>query len=660
MTQRIKLLAPAIAEKIAAGEVIERPSSIVKELVENSLDAGSTEITVYLEDGGKNLIEIIDNGHGMSAEDLELCIERHATSKLSSVEDLEKIVTLGFRGEALPSVAAVSDLSILSRACDQADAFELSMADIAGRFVKKPKAQKVTFGDFLGFDHGTRIQVRGLFSQIPARLKFLKSAGTEVTQVKEWLERLALAYPHVGFRLITSSGNGSGTQKTVLHLRPEEETSRVQALLSDGDNYPVLTAIHGLDPLQNGYAENSFQVRVHWLQGLSSPNSRKLIQIVNSRAVRDKLLQQAILNPFRQALLPGQFPAVALIIQIHPSVIDVNVHPTKSEIRFLDSRKIFSTVDSLVKSLISRKGAPAFVPVEQPRPEPPIIQPQPEDWGERRPAGADGILAPPAFKKPEVPLSSMSWKAQEIPLPWEAPAREREIPNKTEKKKTPVDGARFVGTLFRTYLMYEEQDQDEIILIDQHAAHERIRYEKLRSKTQTLTPQALLIPETVKFDPCEQKKIEERMGALERLGFEAEFFGEDALLFRGVPSDWGTSQLKVRLKNLVERLIDFEPGPGEPGSVASPANSASNAILFDEVLFESLASEACHSAVRAGDPLEPMEIRGLTQDLFDCEHPWNCPHGRPTLVKIPRAKFEEWFHRKIGNSMSDLIRSSYA
>ena len=358
----IQVLSANVAERIAAGEVIERPASVVKELIENSLDAGATEILVALEDGGKSLIEIIDNGHGMSPEDLALCVRRHATSKLSSVGDLEKILTLGFRGEALPSVAAVSELSVLSRALGSDTAYELKLPAVSDqeRFEdRRFEPEKATFGHFLSSPHGTRIQARGLFAQIPARLKFLKSQGAEVSQVREWIERLALAHPKAGFRLLSDG-------RQVLSLRPQSETDRVRSILADGEDYPILSANSDLGAAAGGLGvpdrAGGIHVRVHWLQGLSSPQMRKLVQVVNGRAVRDRMLQQALLAPFRQALLPGQFPAVALYVDIDPALIDVNVHPTKTEIRFLESRRIFHVIDELIDGLIAREGAPAFAP----------------------------------------------------------------------------------------------------------------------------------------------------------------------------------------------------------------------------------------------------------------------------------------------------------
>jgi len=695
-SQKIQKLPPTIAERIAAGEVIERPSSVVKELVENSLDAGATSIRVVLEDGGKSLIEVTDNGSGMSPADLSLCIERHATSKLKSLEDLDHILTLGFRGEALPSIAAVSEVSITSRTSGSDFTFELTAGDLADRLKKTPLPEKITFGHFLHSPHGTRIQARGLFSQIPARLKFLKSQGTEVAQVREWLERLSLAYPHVGFELLSG-------ERRVLNLKPQTQEERVRELLADGEDYPLLSVTNE----QDGFRDTGLKMKLYWVQGLSSPQNRRLIQVVNSRAIRDKMLQQAMLSPFRQALLPGQFPALALIMEINPAAIDVNVHPTKAEIRFLDGRKIYQTLESMVRSLLSKNGAPAITPprlnayssfksslftpehstfsteFQKETPAPALQESISHEAthdskassllsssysAESYPSFSPSQLLPgsvlPTHSSPDhrsLHAASPLYQALESPLKYSegvspssligSTPREHthqemtplsfDLPLRSQLKATHyLSSARMLGTLFQTYILFELGN--ELVLVDQHAADERIRYEKLRKRvlsqsslqerSSSLSSQSLLIPETVRFSPEHRARVDSRLSLLEKLGFEAEIFGEETLLFRAVPLEWGKKSLNIRLKNLLERLIHLE--------------SQEN-LLLDETLFESLASEACHSSVRAGDSLHVLEAQALVDHLFECEHPWNCPHGRPTVVKIPEGKVEEWFQRKL-------------
>jgi DNA mismatch repair protein MutL len=468
------------------------------------------------------------------------------------------------------------------------------------------------------------------------------------------MEKLALAYPSVGFRLVSDD-------RTVFHLKPQDEVTRIRAILADGEDFPLLTVTNE----QDGFRDLGLQIRLHWLQGMSSPQSRKLIQIVNSRVIRDRMLQQAILGPFRQALLPGQYPSVVLSMKVNPAAIDVNVHPTKTEIRFLDSRKIFQSIDSLLRSLILQKGAPAIAPMSLHPMETQNTPLTPGTWDSRNSFGASHASSSPTASTSPIPQfsnppqASAPWQFAERPFPeranspsysgyssysssppsvgtFQAPAAGTDAPEISPPH--PLQFAKQIGILFQTYLVYEQQS--EMILIDQHAAHERIQYEKLRKRvlnSQIGSSQALLIPEVVKFSQESQTLLQSRLSWITKLGFECEIFGEDSLVFRSVPAEWGTRQLKVRLKNLIERTLEFESGD----------ESENQNLLMDENLFEKLASEACHSAIRAGDSLELIEAKALIEQLFQCEHPWNCPHGRPTVVKVPQGKLEEWFQRKI-------------
>jgi DNA mismatch repair protein MutL len=610
---KVRVLDPVVAERIAAGEVIERPASVVKELVENSIDAGATEVQVRLEAGGRSLIEVQDNGQGMDPEDLKLAIRRHATSKLQQFEDLETLSTLGFRGEALPSVAAVTELTITSRAKGSKTAYELiAPPESSGR---APETRPATHGHFLGAEHGTLLQARGLFAQMPARLKFLKSQSAEVAQVREWIERLALSHPEIGFTLISD-------ERTLLRLKPQTVEERIRAVLGEGEDYPLI------ETTLIGEASG----KAYWLQGLSQPSTRKLIQIVNGRAIRDRFLQQAILNPFRQALLPGQFPALALFLELDPSRVDVNVHPTKTEVRFLESSRVYRAVTQAMEHLVAKNGAPAYAAgqaspfaLEVPRIETPTL---PEGMGSEwkfRPG-------PELFTRPQWAASENSSTSLEqagssgLPILEETPAPQ--IPTH------PFSPHLYIGVFFQTYLAYDLGQ--ELALIDQHAAHERVRYEKLKKRVLDraqgeLSIQTLLIPESAPFPAEKRSDLESRLNWLAQLGFDAEIFGESAVLFRSVPSEWGIGNLRVRLKALIDRVLEAEEAPA----------------LLDERLFEKLASEACHSAIRAGDRLEKIQALELVEQLFACQHPWNCPHGRPTVVRIPRARFEEWFQRRV-------------
>lgn len=613
----IHRLDPFVAERIAAGEVIERPSSVVKELVENGLDAGATEIEVVLHEGGRSLIEVTDNGCGIPPEELELAIERHATSKVQNLDDLDRIRTLGFRGEALPSIAAVTHLTITSRTQDAPFAHTLDT-----RMGHSKEATRLTPEaplHFLQTPHGTRIQAANLFSEIPARLKFLKSPASEVTHTREWLERIALAYPQTGFRLVSDG-------RTVLSVRPQTEHERARAILTAGEDLPVRAS--QTPQLQHGL-DSAFRVRAYWVEGLSLPQSRRLIQVVNGRAVKDKLLHQAVMGAFKQLLLPGQYPAVALFVEMPPAAVDVNVHPTKSEVRFLDTSKIYRTVQTTLDQLIA------------------------------------GMLKPTPSPHFETQATSSSLRASEpqnfntpLTFSFEGPflsPQSIEQSHAASAAVTPIQGAQYLGIAFRTYLLFDAGEQ--LVLIDQHAAHERIRFEALKRivLNQNHPSQQLLIPETASIRP----EFAQNVGTtLTQLGFDAEAFGESSIVFRGIPQTWAEhsrpgaqqgQELKLRLQGLVER-IQLELEQAEEGNSVLPAQRLREKFLQDEAIFERIASEACRSSVRAGDVLWETHARALVDQLFACEHPWNCPHGRPTVVKVPQSKFEEWFLRRVPQS----------
>ena len=581
---KIKVLPSLIAERIAAGEVIERPASAVKELCENSLDAGASAIEVRLLKGGTDLIEIIDNGTGMAREDLELCIGRHATSKIREFEDLSQLETLGFRGEALPSIASVSELGITSRNQESSETFEIKLSQSASERVTSHQVANL---NFLGSNHGTRIRVASLFSQVPARLKFLKSPGAEASAVREILERLALTHPEVSFTL-------KSDERTLLNLPAESLKDRAVRMLSEDNPYEV----------KEVELPGHYGIQVIWLKGLSFPHTRSMYQIVNGRALRDRTLQMAILNPLKQSFLPGNFPACVVKINLPSDELDVNVHPSKTEIRFLDSRKIFTLCDAAFTQLL---GSDRFQ-------SPPIGAPTwNSTWSSNVPSASNPVWN--AGFTPTLPLdASFSLTSS----------------NESFIDSTPIGDYR--GILFSTYFVFEKDDT--LTLIDQHAAHERIRYEKLKNRilrNETLETQELLVPEVVKLPLEKILMLREKLPLLETMGFSVEIFGEESVLFRSIPGVWGNRSLAERLKNLLERLVDTEVNAQQ--------------LAWDETLFEKIAMEACRSSFKAGDFIPESSAIDLTRKLFACEHPGNCPHGRPTSIKISKTKVEEWFSR---------------
>ncbi|MBS1957851.1 MAG: DNA mismatch repair endonuclease MutL [Bdellovibrionales bacterium] len=572
----IQVLPPLIAERIAAGEVIERPASVIKELVENSIDAEAKQIGVFLQAGGTEWIEVIDDGKGMTREDLELSVCRHATSKIRVFEDLMDLQSLGFRGEALPSIAAVAEMSIASRPSTDAsaDTFEIKVVQTASG---RATAAKVANQNFLGTKHGTRIQVKSLFSQIPARLKFLKSPSSEASAVREILERLALTHPSIRFKF-------TNDDRVVLDLPSEAMESRIKRILADGNPFEMI----------HSHLPGAWSIELYWLKGLSQANTRSMYQIVNGRSLKDRILQTALLAPLKQSFLPGNFPAMVAVLKIPRDELDVNVHPTKTEIRFLDSKKIFALCHAGVQALL-----------EESRPQ---------------------NLFPSSVGYTTHPEVHANTPAPGFPMQGEITS---ELPYKSKPFGT------YRGTLFSTYLVFEEDN--DLILVDQHAAHERIRYERLKKSILSrdqVEEQALLVPEIIKLSDESLRAVASTLPVLKNLGFDAETFGETSVVFRSIPAVWGNHELPIRLFNLLERLQNV-------------SEQNEKELVWDETLFEKIAMEACRSSYKAGDWLSESNAITMTQKLLACEHFGNCPHGRPTLIRISKNKVEEWFQRKV-------------
>jgi len=610
LPKKIRILPPLVAERIAAGEVIERPASVVKELIENSVDAGATQIQVRLQKGGCDLIEVVDNGSGMSPEDLELSVCRHATSKISKFEDLSQLASLGFRGEALPSIAAVASLKITSKNSSEnidSGTFEVSAEHTAP---KKAEAKRVPNYNFAGSNHGTRITVTSLFSQIPARLKFLKSPGAETSAVREIMERTALTHPEIAFSL-------QSDDRKVISLPSETLAKRAERMLSDDNPFELLQV----------KLEGAWSIEIIWLKGLSQPHTRSIYQIVNGRALRDRIVQQAILSPLRQSFLPGNFPSIVVKLDIPADEIDVNAHPTKTEVRFLDTKKIFALCSAAIdRLLLDSNPKPSMNDLSS------VMNPiysqgsyphygnQPQHQPELSPQGFYSNLGSDYKADDQTELQNNFLQNREHDFSFDT---------------TPF--GQYKGIWFSTYLVFEQNE--EMLLIDQHAAHERIRYERLKSrvlKREKVEEQELLTPEVIKLDSEKVFQLREKLPLLQSMGFDCEAFSEESILVRTIPAVWGMNQLTLRLKNLLERFHE-----------STSSELEKNHPVWDETLFEKVAMEACRSSFKAGDHLDEFSAIDLTKKLMQCEHPGNCPHGRVTFIKISKLKVEEWFNRKL-------------
>lgn len=584
----IRKLEPHLINQIAAGEVIERPASAVKELVENALDAKATTIMVQLRDGGRSLIAVTDDGIGMGIEDLELAVERHATSKLPS-SDLFNIQTLGFRGEALPSIGSVSRLHLTSRLQNATEAWLLKVE--GGD--KKPSQPT-------SHPCGTRIEVKDLFYATPARLKFLKTPSTELSHTVEILNRLAMGHPSVRFKLLSD-------ERVVFDYKPcEDLKSR-------------LSQVMGTDFSQNALPLEMSRGDIHLngfisLPTLNRSNATHQYLFVNGRPVKDKVLQGAVRAAYQDFLASDRYPLLALFLTVPPEEVDVNVHPAKTEVRFRDSGLIRGTLVSALKQTLSGASHRASTTITHQalralRPEP-AYQPPLSAY---RPSST-------AFSAPLPQARSSSSVAYLA----EAPAPLPTMPE-TPLEVPPLGYAK--AQIHDTYIV--AQGADGMIIVDQHAAHERLVYERLKAEMGHVKRQPLLIPEVVELDERALHGLKEAQTELQAFGLIIEPFGEKAMLVREIPALLGEINLQQLLRDLGDEIAEL----GSP-------------LSLKERLAEILATCACHGSVRAGRKLTIEEMNALLRQMEETPHSGQCNHGRPTYVDLKRVDLEKLFGRR--------------
>ncbi|MSQ22751.1 MAG: DNA mismatch repair endonuclease MutL [Dehalococcoidia bacterium] len=571
----IRVLSPTVAAKIAAGEVVEHPASVVKELVENSLDAGATHITVEVQGGGIDLIHVTDDGEGIPVLDLELALERHATSKISHESDLQSITSMGFRGEALPSIAAVSRMVLTSRVrgTDQG-----AYVRVRGSIMERKGA--------VGCPEGTSVTIQDLFANIPARRKFLRSAAAEAGRIHTIVTQLALAHPHVRFQLVVNgkesfASPGSGNIRDALAVVYAAET--VDAMLE--------------------VSATDAEGRHAW--GYVSPPSihranRSAINFyVNRRWIQSRLLLQAVEEAYKGLLMEGRHPVVAMHVDLDPAEVDVNVHPAKREVRFHNEGALFSLLQRAVReTLVAQSPVPLLAPSAS--------SSTPLRWG-------------PAPRE-ENRQEQLPWRRL-IPPGEQAHGQER-----SAGMPATLPALRVLGQASSTYIIAE--GPGGVYLIDQHAAHERVRYEKVTQQARERQPevQGLLEPQAVELQPAQIQTLEEWKETLASYGFQGEPFGESTYLLRGVPNG-----LKdARPEGLLGELLDLLSQARDPAQ-------ANDSVA---------ASIACHSAVRAGDTLSHEEMVALVRQLEGAESPHTCPHGRPTMLHLSANSLEREFGRR--------------
>ena len=623
----IKILPPDISNKIAAGEVVERPASVVKELVENAIDADSTNINVEIRAGGKRLISVSDNGGGMSREDALIAIERHATSKISTVDDLETIQTFGFRGEALPSIASVSQFELLTRT---ADAVEGTKISVEGGVVRPVQAS--------GCSPGTHITANNLFYNVPARLKFLKSDATELNHITNQVMWAALANPNVQFSL-------SHNNRSLIDVRAcDSYIERIRLL-------------YGKD-----FAENLIEfdadlpnLHLHCFVGkpdFTKANRNYQLFFLNRRPIRSRVLGAALNEAMRSMVPKDRYVVAFLFLTMSGNHVDVNVHPAKIEVRFQNERTLYSGVVRLLHSgIYKNKYIPKMesqegktesaqdstaeerdVPTNFPPPRPRIEADTPATRTsifprERTESIQPAPTADPATTalQPEEPQpQGESLQVESVQLP------QYPIPEGTELQLLNFEGVQLKTNLFNTYIVAEGGDR--VFLIDQHVAAERVLYERFveQLKTDGIPVQGLLLPVTIEATPQQLTTLDDHSEIFEKLGFDVERFGGKTILVRAIPATLPTGLVNVTVTDLLDGI----------GNAAAPT------VEYLEIQDKALITLACKSAVKAGDVLTMEEMVNLIKDLSQAKLPFNCPHARPIIVEIHRNELEGRFKRR--------------
>lgn len=600
----IRRLPDTVINRIAAGEVVERPASAVKELVENSIDAGATRIEIALREGGKSLIAVTDDGSGMTPEDMTLAIERHATSKLAG-DDLFDIHTMGFRGEALPSLGAVCRLLITSRPPDAEEAWAIA---VEGGVVKGPSPA--------AHPSGTRIEVRDLFYATPARLKFLKGDRTETSQALDVIKRLAMARPDIGFTVHDGARD------------------RLRVAPSSGDLLDArlerLGAIMGREFSENALRIEAERdgVRLDGYAGVPTLNRANALQqflFVNGRPVRDKLLFGAVRAAYMDFLARNRHPMVALFVEVDPRQVDINVHPAKAEVRFRDAGTVRGLIIGALKHALAEAGHRASTTVSAAAlgAVQPAVNPLPSGGG-----GYSGYAYHANTPSRGLAERGMAFQAplgEAVPIPPSAMSGTPETA--PDSLAYPLGAAR--AQVHATYIV--SQTDDGIVIVDQHAAHERLVYEGMKKSLgeSGVSRQALLIPEVVELDETAASRLAARAEELAELGLVIEAFGEGAVLVREVPAMLG----QINVQGLVRDLADELAAYGD-------------AFSLKEKLEEVCGTMACHGSVRAGRRLNGDEMNALLREMEATPHSGQCNHGRPTYVELKLADIERLFGRR--------------
>lgn len=653
---QIALLSQETIDKIAAGEVIERPSSVVKELVENAIDAGSSAVTVEIKEGGISFIRISDNGCGIEREQIPLAFLRHSTSKIKSVEDLFTVTSLGFRGEALSSIAAVSQVELITK----------TNGDFTGSRYLIEGSKEVSLEE-IGAPDGTTFIIRNLFYNTPARKKFLKSAQTEGTYIHELMQRMILSHPDIAFKFIMnnqvklqSSGNGN-IKDIIYHLYGRDITKALLPIAHESELFKV-----------SGFIGKPM---------ISRGNRGYELYFVNGRFIRSQILSKAIEDAFKPFLMQHQYPFTVLYFEIDSSLLDVNVHPTKMELRFSNQQELYREVQSILSAALVHRDIIPEVPVDTPKKNemevPKIEKVMPEPFEQKRleeirkavrkdspyeikypvsrPMGTGSVSSAAQEKlldtiKSMPPEDMMEERIQKEPLPEQSKketekelAKEAYVLREEETYGAKPEGSyeqgsflkeeemakqKIIGQLFDTYWLVEYNDR--LFIVDQHAAHEKVMYEKLKKQFEKkeFTSQAISPPIVITLSMREAEVLERFKEQFTKLGFEIEHFGGAEYSICGVPGN--LYRLNTR-DVLIEMLDELTDGISERATT--------------DVILDKIASMSCKAAVKGSQRLSLPEMEQLMKDLMQLDNPYNCPHGRPTIIAMSKYEIEKKFKR---------------
>lgn len=653
---QIALLSQETIDKIAAGEVIERPSSVVKELVENAIDAGSSAVTVEIKEGGISFIRISDNGCGIEREQIPLAFLRHSTSKIKSVEDLFTVTSLGFRGEALSSIAAVSQVELITK----------TNGDFTGSRYLIEGSKEVSLEE-IGAPDGTTFIIRNLFYNTPARKKFLKSAQTEGTYIHELMQRMILSHPDIAFKFIMnnqvklqSSGNGN-IKDIIYHLYGRDITKALLPIAHESELFKV-----------SGFIGKPM---------ISRGNRGYELYFVNGRFIRSQILSKAIEDAFKPFLMQHQYPFTVLYFEIDSSLLDVNVHPTKMELRFSNQQELYREVQSILSAALVHRDIIPEVPVDTPKKNemevPKIEKVMPEPFEQKRleeirkavrkdspyeikypvsrPMGTGSISSAAQEKlldtiKSMPPEDMMEERIQKEPLPEQSKketekelAKEAYVLREEETygakpevsyeqgsflKEEEMAKQKIIGQLFDTYWLVEYNDR--LFIVDQHAAHEKVMYEKLKKQFEKkeFTSQAISPPIVITLSMREAEALERFKEQFTKLGFEIEHFGGAEYSICGVPGNLYRLNTKDVLIDMLDELTD---------GISERATA--------DVILDKIASMSCKAAVKGSQRLSLPEMEQLMKDLMKLDNPYNCPHGRPTIIAMSKYEIEKKFKR---------------